>query len=257
MARIDRLPGSLWVVGRTPVSLSAMTASAIVLGTGHLPGDHGKTTLLEVHLHPDHPATPLSLGERSGPQSIGAGYTLQGATTYAFWEHLRACGCEWLRHVADEERLSGRVFTPEEILQRRPASEAVKPPVVARQGSPKRMAKLEQILAAIEAQDFEEIEGLRDKLDADLVRRIAAQWRKDLPWGIKDAYAALLMDRLEDCVRPVFVDALQSPTVESRAYAVCVLSRDFGRFDGMMSEGGLDERKVDAAVKGMSAVIGT
>lgn len=228
-----------------------MTASAIVLGTGHLPGDHRKTTLLEVHLHPDYPGTPISLGERSGPQSIGAGYTLQGATAYTHWEHLRACGCEWLRHVADEERLSGRVFTPVEILERRPASETAKPP----QASPKCTARLDHVLAAIEAQDFEEIEGLRDKLDDALVRQIAAQWRSDLPWGIKDAYAALLMDRLEDCVRPLFVDALRSPTVESRAYAVCVLSRDFGRFDGMMSKGGLDEGKVDAAVKLVSAVI--
>lgn len=232
-----------------------MPASAIVLGTGYLPGDHRKLTLLEVHLHLDYPDTPISLGERSGPQSIGAGYTLQGATAYAFWEHLRACGCEWLRHAADQERLSGRVFTPEEILQRRSAASSVDIPVAAPSRAPKSVAKLEHVLATIEAQDFEEIESLRDKLDADLVRQIVAHWRRDLPWGVKDAYAALLMDHLDDYVRPVFIDALQSPTVESRAYAVCVLARDFGRFDAMMSQGCLDWKRVDAAVKLVSAMI--
>ncbi|MGV3663578.1 MAG: hypothetical protein ACO1TE_25635 [Prosthecobacter sp.] len=233
-----------------------MPATSIVLGTGHLPGDHQKTTLQDVHLHLDCPDTPISLGERSGPQSIGAVFTLQKATDYAFWEHLRACGCEWLRHVADEERLAGRIFTPEEILQRRPAAGAVDTPVAAVPAAKsKRIAELEQVLEALEAQDFEEIEGLRDRLDGELVPEIAAQWRDDLPWAVKDAYAALLMDRLEECVRPLFVDALRSPTVESRAYAVCVLTRDFGRFDAMMSHGALDEGRVDAAVKGVGALI--
>ena len=63
------------------------------------------------------------LGERSGPQSIGNGFTLQEATEYRMEEHLRACGCDWLRQVAAEERLSGRIFTPEEILAFRPTPE--------------------------------------------------------------------------------------------------------------------------------------
>ncbi|WP_395719540.1 hypothetical protein [Prosthecobacter sp.] len=225
-----------------------MPATTIALGFGHLPQDHAKNTELDVHLHLDHPATPISMGERSGPQSTGSGYTLQQATEYRMEEHLRACGCDWLRQVAAEERLSGRIFTPEEILVRKPATIAVSPPPARLPNKQPPAGALEKIRRAIAAQDFEEIEGLRDVLNDELVREIAAEWRANLPWGVKDAYAALLMDQTADCVQALYQDALRSPTVESRAYAVCVLTRDFSRFDAMLVDGGLDEARVDAQV---------
>lgn len=230
-----------------------MPFTTIALGFGHLPQDHAKNTVLDVHLHLDHPKTPISLGERSGPQSIGNGFTLQDATEYRMEEHLRACGCDWLRQVAAEERLSGRIFTPEEILARKPATIAASPPprAVPRKNPP--ADTLEKIRAALAAQDFEEIEGLRDVLNDELVREIAAEWRADLSWGVKDAYAALLMDQTADCVLPLFQDALHSPTVESRAYAVCVLTRDFSRFDAMLVDGGLDDARVDVQVAALNS----
>lgn len=231
-----------------------MPATTIALGFGHLPQDHAQNTVLDVHLHLDHPATPISLGERSGAQSTGGGFTLQQATEYRMEEHLRACGCDWLRQVAVEERLSGRVFTPEEILQRQP--KVVVPPLTPKAAAqrPTDPAVLPKIRAAITSQDFEEIEGLRDVLNDEIVRQIASEWRAELPWEVKDAYAALLLDQTADCVRPLFQDALHSPTLESRAYAVCVLTQDFGRFESMMVNGGLDETKVNAAVRAISAV---
>lgn len=230
-----------------------MPFTTIALGFGHLPQDHAKNTVLDVHLHLDHPQTPISLGERSGPQSIGNGFTLQDATEYRMEEHLRACGCDWLRQVAAEERLSGRIFTPEEILARKPATIAVStpPPTLPKKQPP--AGTLEKIRTALAAQDFEEIEGLRDVLNDELVREIAAEWRADLSWGVKDAYAALLMDQTCECVLPLFQDALRSPTVESRAYAVCVLTHDFSRFDAMLVDGGLDEARVDAQVAALNS----
>lgn len=230
-----------------------MTATTIALGFGHLPQDHAKNTVLDVHLHLDHPATPISMGERSGPQSIGSGFTLQRATEYRMEEHLRACGCDWLRQVAVEERLSGRIFTPQEILQRRP--EVVTPPATPKVKAqrPTDPAVLPKIRAAITAQDFEEIEGLRDVLNDEITRQIASEWRAELPWEIKDAYAALLQDQTADCTRPLFQDALRSPTLESRAYAVCVLTKDFGRFEAMLVNGGLDEARVNAQVEALSS----
>jgi hypothetical protein len=175
------------------------------------------------------------------------------ATEYRMEEHLRACGCDWLRQVAVEERLSGRIFTPEEIVQRRP--EVVTPPsppkAVAQR--PTDPAVLPKIRAAIAAQDFEEIEGLRDVLNDEITRQIASEWRAELPWEVKDAYAALLLDQTADCVRPLFQDALHSPTLESRAYAVCVLTQDFGRFKSMLVNGGLDEAKVAEEVATLSS----
>lgn len=230
-----------------------MPATTIALGFGHLPLDHAKNTVLDVHLHLDCPATPISLGERWGLQSTGAGFTLQKATEYQLEEHLRACGCDWLRQVAAEERLCGRIFTPEEILARRPALAATSPPSPTAPKKQPQSDALEKIRMAVAAQDFEEIEGLRDVLNEELARKIAGEWRADLPWGVKDCYAALLMDHTSDCVRPIFEDALRSPTVESRAYAVCVLTRDFSRFDAMLVQGGLDAAKVDAQVAALSS----
>lgn len=225
---------------------------AITLGTGLMPGDPSRGTILEVHLHTDYPATPISLGERWGTQSTGAGFTLQDATAYRNEEHLRACGCDWLRQVANEERLGGRVFSPMEILQRRPAgigdSKPLPQPPLRGTSSDDTLL---QIRKALRDEDYEEIEGLRDVLDDDLVHRITAYWRPDLPREMKDAYAALLLDQVADCVIPIFRDALDSPTVESRAYAVCVLTKDFSRFNDMLVEGGLDEEKVDAAVRSL------
>lgn len=228
---------------------------AITLGTGTLPGDPSRGTLLEVHLHTDYPATPISLGERWGTQSTGSGFTLQGATEYRFEEHLRACGCDWLRAVANEERLSDRIFTPEEILQRRPVAPPAGPPpsVPVRSAGVVDPGTLARIRAALAEQDFEEIEGLRDVLTDDLVRTIATDWSADLDWQTKDAYAALLVDQTSEPVRPIFRDALDSPTVESRAYAVCVLTKDFARFNDFLVDGGVAEGPVDAAVAQMKA----
>jgi hypothetical protein len=227
---------------------------AITLGTGPMPGDPSRGTLLEVHLHTDNPATPISLGERWGTQSTGAGFTLQGATQYRFEEHLRACGCDWLRQVANEERLGGRIFTPEEILQRRPAAPATPPPLPTKHTSnPVPDGTLDRIRAALAERDFDEIEGLRDVLTDDLVRTISSEWSADLDWETKDAYAALLLDQTSEAARPIFRDALDSPTVESRAYAVCVLTSDFSRFNDLLVGGGLDESRVDAAVAKVKA----
>ncbi|MCB1277103.1 hypothetical protein [Prosthecobacter sp.] len=229
-----------------------MPATTITLGIGHLPSDHDRKTQLDVHLHLNCPATPISMGERWGPQSIGASFTLQQATENRHEEHLRVCGCDWLCRLALEERMSGHVFTPEEILQRRPeqAAPAAEPKPAPSQSSPE--PQLAKIRRALETHDFEKIEGLRDVLNPGLVQQIADDWRSDLPRETKDAYAALLLDQVADCVRPIFEDALASPSVESRAYAVCVLTKDFGRFDSMLVNGGLDAAKVDAAVRTLS-----
>lgn len=225
-----------------------------MLGTGPLPGNQSAGTTLEVHLLPEYPDTPISLAERWGTQSTGGGFTLQAATEYRWEEHLRACGCDWLRQVANEERLSGRFFTPEEILQRRPATPSVPPPLPQKPSPPTfENGTLERIRAALAEHDFETIELLRDVLTDPIVRTIASDWSPNLDWDTKDAYAALLLDQTSEAVRPIFRDALDSPTVESRAYAVCVLTKDFSRFDDFLIDGGVAEEPVDAAVAEVKA----
>jgi hypothetical protein len=228
-----------------------MPANAIALGIGHPPGDPNSETRLDVHLHPDALDGPLSLGESWGRMpGIGAQMTLQQAAAKDE-AHLRACGCEWLLLLATEEKLRGRIFTPQEILARRPVSQTPLPQTKPQK--PARAARaaaevLPRIRLAISEGDFEALETLRDVLDAESVQQLAAEWRADLPWSIKDAYAAILLDQTADCVQPLFRDALKSPTAETRAYALCVITGDFGRFDQLLTQGGVDAAKVDAAI---------
>lgn len=107
---------------------------------------------------------------------------------------------------------------------------------------------ISKALAAINQADFEAIEGLRDEIRPADVPELVKTWQPSLPWLIKDGYAALLMDQLGEVVQPVMADALNSPTAETRAYALCSLTGDNSLFDQLLTSGGVDARKVDAAV---------
>jgi hypothetical protein len=226
-----------------------MSRAAILLGCGHPAGDVSGGTVLDVHLHPDCPEGPLSLGERWGrAPGVGAQFTLQEAVEREA-DHLRACGCAWLLPLAQEERLRGRRYSPEEILanQPRPTPVAVEScqPVPAARAAEDTPPK---IRAAIAAADYEALESLRDLLTDEIVAQLAQDWQAALPWKTKDAYAALLQDQTAECVRPIFRDALNSPTVETRAYALCVLTGNFAAFTALLTDGWVDAAKVDAAI---------
>lgn len=49
-------------------------------------------------------------------------------------------------------------------------------------------------------------------------------------------------------MRPISRDALDSPTPECRAGAVCVVAKDFLHFDRFLVDGGVAKGPVDAAV---------
>lgn len=106
-----------------------------------------------------------------------------------------------------------------------------------------------QALAAIQQQDFEALESLRSHIRPEHVPELVKTWRRNFPWPIKDGYAAVLMDQSGEAVRPLMEDALNSPTVETRAYALCCLLGRFEVFDSLLSDGGVDGRKVDAAIE--------
>lgn len=241
--------GGKWLEKVMETGLSAaMSLPHVVLGRGKLPG----TGDLDVTLHLDHPEQPLSTGEQWGAHSSnGTGFQLAQASDRAFEEVIRACGCEWLLLLATEEKLRGRRFTPQEILARRPAETRAEEPKDDRFFQKTRRNvpdALDRCRKAIAKGDFEALEGLRDVLDDGIVRTLATEWQAGLSWSAKDAYAALLMDQTAECVQPLFRDALKSPTVETRVYALCVLTGDFEQFTALMSDGGVDEAKVDAAI---------
>lgn len=91
-------------------------------------------------------------------------------------------------------------------------------------------------------------ERRRDVLTEGIVRDIVTEWNPSLPWRTKDAWAALLQDQTAECVLPVFRDALRSPTAETRAYALCILTGDFEQFTSLLNDDSVDAAKVDAAI---------
>jgi hypothetical protein len=150
------------------------------------------------------------------------------------------------------EKLPLRDHEPEKPAQKTPSDSMAVP---AKTNQPlRRMSMTEnefitKALAAIQKQDFETIEGLRDQIKPAYVPRLVATWNTSMPWETKDAYIALLMDQMGETVKPVMEDALNSPTAESRAYAICILQGDFQLFNDLMTDGWVDVNKVDAAVK--------
>ena len=107
---------------------------------------------------------------------------------------------------------------------------------------------LQQALHAIEISDFESLESLRDHVRAEYIPALLQSWSVDQPWSKKDAYLALLMDQTDDILTPMMEDGLNSPTVESRAYAFCILTKDFTQFEKFLVKGGVDAQRVDSAV---------
>lgn len=93
------------------------------------------------------------------------------------------------------------------------------------------------------------MEGLRDQVNAANAEALVRTWNPSLPWRLKDGYVTVLMDQKGEIVRPLMEDALTSPTPESRAYALCSLTGDFGIFNSLLSSGGVDAKKVDEAIQ--------
>lgn len=102
---------------------------------------------------------------------------------------------------------------------------------------------------AIQQGDYEMLEGLRDEIRPAHVPELIKTWNPSLPWSVKDALATLLMDQTDKSLRPLMTDALKSPTPETRAYALCYLLGDFKLFESLLTSGGVDARKVDAAIE--------
>ncbi len=108
---------------------------------------------------------------------------------------------------------------------------------------------LKRAITAIDQRDAQTVEFLRDEMRAEFIEGLLATWRQSLPWDAKDLYVALLMDQSDARIETVMQDALASPSVESRAYAVVYLDSSTHSFPSLLSAGGwVDPAKVDAAV---------
>jgi hypothetical protein len=105
-----------------------------------------------------------------------------------------------------------------------------------------------RVCDALRNQDFEAIEELRDGPVADYIPELVAAYGDLTDWNSKDLVVHLIQDCTDDRARDAMLDALDSPTVETRAVAICVLNSDFALFDSFLVDGWVDASRVDAAI---------
>jgi hypothetical protein len=97
---------------------------------------------------------------------------------------------------------------------------------------------IDRALKAIAAADYETIEGLRGEIKPEHIPVLVSKWKKTLPWEQKDAFIMLLMDQQDDKIMPVMRDGLDSPTIENRAAALCILKKDFNLHNTLYDKNG-------------------
>lgn len=108
---------------------------------------------------------------------------------------------------------------------------------------------IRRTLTAIKSQDFETLEGLRDEITDKDVKELVEIWDPALAWAVKDGFVAVLMDQSGEIVFELMTDALNAPTLETRACALMCVTGDFSQFEKLMdSSGWLNESKVDEAI---------
>ncbi len=82
---------------------------------------------------------------------------------------------------------------------------------------------IDKAMKAISEGDYETIEGLRGYVKVEHIPQLVKTWNKNLDWTQKDGFILLLMDQKGDILKPLMKDGLDSPTIENRAAALCVL----------------------------------
>jgi hypothetical protein len=104
-------------------------------------------------------------------------------------------------------------------------------------------------MKAINEANYDEIESLRSEIKPDHLPQLTKKWTKTLSWKTKDGFVALLCDQNDDMIKPIMLDGLNSPTVETRAYAISFIKKEPGLFDSFLDKNGmLDQKKVDETI---------
>lgn len=104
-------------------------------------------------------------------------------------------------------------------------------------------------IKAINSEDYETLESLRDEINNEKTESLIKYWESSLSWDIKDAFAYILMDQSGSVVKPAMEDALDSPTVETKAYAYVSLTGNFKEFETFLVNGFVSEEKVNKAIR--------
>lgn len=108
---------------------------------------------------------------------------------------------------------------------------------------------MSEAIAAILDCDIELAESLRGTLTKAEINKVIDTYHRLGEWQPKDVAIHLLQDADPDQVQAVMHDALNSPTVETRAIAYCSLCRDFAAFNGFLRKGFVDPSLVNQAIQ--------
>ncbi len=95
--------------------------------------------------------------------------------------------------------------------------------------------------------DFEAAETARDYLTREQADELLELYPGLSDWNQKDTVIHMLQDRFEPHMKPVFEDALNSPTTETIAVALCVMHPDQVSFEDLLDGGFVSESLVQEA----------
>ena len=104
------------------------------------------------------------------------------------------------------------------------------------------------VFEALGSKDFEAIEGLRDGPVANYLPELVVLYEQLDDWVTKDLLVHLIQDLDDPSMRPVMLNALSSPTVETRAIALCALQSNYALFGSFIVNGFVDAGRVDTAI---------
>ena len=102
-------------------------------------------------------------------------------------------------------------------------------------------------LEIVRSADFEAAEMARDSLTTEQANDLLMIYPKLSNWAQKDTVIHMLQDRFEAHMQPAFEDALESPTTETVAVALCVLHPEQISFEDLLDGGFVSDSLVEQA----------
>jgi len=94
--------------------------------------------------------------------------------------------------------------------------------------------EIQQMVNAINAYDVAAIEGLRDQVKKEHIDILITLWDADQSWTTKNGFTFLMCDQSDKRLRPMMVDALDAPLIDSQAYGLCFLQGINCDFDSLI-----------------------
>ena len=112
--------------------------------------------------------------------------------------------------------------------------------------------EIQQMVDAINSYDIEEIEGFRTKVKKEHIDILITLWDSEQSWKTKDGFTFLMCDQNDPRLKPMMVEALNSPLIDTRAYGLCYLQGKDCDFDSLMDQSGfLSEKEIDRQINAL------